>query len=382
MPATVITVAFVAGFLVVMERPVRAAGVSAVPLTSIMGASVVLFGLWALALVVITWSAVHLRQRQPSIMRWISGFAGQVGTGFIAVYAMHATWNFFHRTAQHASPTENVLITLVGCLAVAALWQAINNSAAYPAVRLTKQHFPWLQLFRAGVLASLYAYLFVALYRFGGLIAAALFYVVLAQHRMVTEVVGVTTALQKLDRAREQAQKLVGELMRFRDTDSMKFASEVQNLAQRIGRRLGMSRTEIATLGLAAELLEIGLARLPPKIRQKENLTPLEMEQFKTYPRIGGHMIREADALLPNQIADWIESQGERWDGTGYPRGLVADEIPLPSRIMAICRDYVRLTSAAHRSDPVSKENALAVLRERAGTVYDPDLVNLFLEVA
>jgi len=92
-------------------------------------------------------------------------------------------------------------------------------------------------------------------------------------------------------------------------------------------------------------------------------------------------MVRAADALLPGQIADWIEFHGEHYDGTGYPRGLKGDDIPMESRIIAVAREYVRLLTGYDGSPMVDKEKALTLLRESSGTLYDPRIVKLLNDI-
>jgi putative two-component system response regulator len=92
-------------------------------------------------------------------------------------------------------------------------------------------------------------------------------------------------------------------------------------------------------------------------------------------------MIRAADAVMPSRIADWIEFQGEHYDGTGYPRGLSAEDIPLASRIIAVARDYIRLLTGYDGVQALDKEKALALLREGSGTLYDPRVVTLLYEL-
>lgn len=88
-------------------------------------------------------------------------------------------------------------------------------------------------------------------------------------------------------------------------------------------------------------------------------------------------MVRQADALLPGEIAFWIECHDEHFDGSGFPRGLRGDDIPLPSRIIAVAREFVRLTIGANGEYETQKASALASIRERSGTFYDPKLVQL-----
>jgi response regulator RpfG family c-di-GMP phosphodiesterase len=205
--------------------------------------------------------------------------------------------------------------------------------------------------------------------------------VVVAQIKVVQDVLGITTQLHRLEKANDQARGLVRDLVRLTDTETVEFSSEVQNIAQMIGRRLGMTSREIELLGLAAELHEMGKSRLPARIRTSSHLNQKELAQKRTYARWGGLMIRASDALLPGQIADWIEFHGEHYDGSGYPRGLAGDNIPLPSRIIAVARDYVRFLTGYDYLEAVDKEKALTLLRESSGTLYDPRIVSLLNEL-
>jgi response regulator RpfG family c-di-GMP phosphodiesterase len=106
-----------------------------------------------------------------------------------------------------------------------------------------------------------------------------------------------------------------------------------------------------------------------------QELTPQEIAELRTYPRAGALIVRQADALLPKEIAYWIECQDEHFDGTGFPRGLKGEEIPLPSRIIAVAREYVRLTIGSDGSYQTQTDAALRSLRSQSGTLYDPSLV-------
>ena len=260
-------------------------------------------------------------------------------------------------------------------------WQTASNVTAYVYYLINGRPFALTQLLRTGVIASVYAYLLVATYRFGGLLTTSIFYIVVAQIRVVQDVLGITTQLHKLEKAQAQAQGLVRDLTHFTDTENLEFASEVQNISQMLGRRLGMSKRDIDLLGLAAELHEIGKSHIPARIRNRAPSNPKEASQKRAYARWGGLMVRAADALLPNQIADWIEFHGERFDGAGYPRGLKGEDIPLASRIITVARDYVRFLTGYDGADAMEKEKALALLREGSGTLYDPRLVSLLSDV-
>lgn len=382
---TIASVAVVAVFLIVMERPMQTAVANTIaPLTAILAAAAVIFGSWMIVLAVVAWLAVRFRLGSGP-ERWKAVFspetAGQIGVAISASYTVLLIWGVLAQIIRSAPPYLNTPLTLLGVVIAGLSWQTVSNLLAYPWYLMKGRPFVMTQMLRTGIVASIYAYLLVATYRFGGLLATTVFYVVVAQIRVVQDVLGITAQLHKLEKAHDQAQGIVRDLIHFTDTEAVQFSSEVQNISQMIGRRLGMSKKNIELLGLAAELHEMGKSRLPARVRIGANLTTKEIAQRLTYTRWGGLMIRAADALLPNQIADWIEFHGEHFDGTGYPRKLKGEDIPVESRIIAVAREYVRLLTGFDGATVLEKEKALALLRESSGTLYDPRIVTLLHEI-
>jgi hypothetical protein len=381
----VVPVAIVAVFLVMMERPVKTPATTVAPLTAILSASGVVFGAWTIVLAVIALATVRLRMvtseggRLANMLSAVT--LGQTAAAITSAYAVLGAWALVSRLLIITPHALTSVVALIGIVGVGLTWQTVNNLTAYGYYVLNGRPFVVTQLLRTGIVASIYAYLLVATYKFGGLLATTIFYVVIAQIKVAQDVLGITTQLHKLEKANDQARGLVRDLVRLTDTENVEFASEVQNISQMIGRRLGMSKREIDLLGLAAELHEIGKSHLPARIRSRALLNAKELAQKKTYTRWGGLMVRAADALLPNQIADWIEFHGEHFDGTGYPRGLKGEDIPLASRVIAVARDYVRFLTGYDGAEPVEKEKALALLRESSGTLYDPRIVNLLSDL-
>jgi HD domain-containing protein len=384
-PGTIISVALVAIFLVLMERPMQTAAVTTMaPLTAITAASAVVFGSWTIALAVVGWTAVRFRLGDGQ-EKWKYVFSvetlGQLGVAVITSYCVLLVWQGASHLIVLAPHYLASVVELVGIVFVGLSWQTINNLLAYPWYLIKGRPFGISQLLRTGVIASIYAYLLVATYKFGGLLATTVFYVVVAQIRVVQDVLGITAQLHKLEKAHDQARGLVRDLVHLTDAPNVEFSSEVQNIAQMMARRIGMSKKDIELLGLAAELHEIGKSRVPARVRSGLGLNSKELAVRKTYSRWGGLMVRAADALLPGQIADWIEFHGEHFDGSGYPRGLKGDDIPLASRIIAVAREYVCLLTGYDGAQMVEKEKALALLRESSGTLFDPRIVKLLDDI-
>ena len=94
---------------------------------------------------------------------------------------------------------------------------------------------------------------------------------------------------------------------------------------------------------------------------------------------IGERIVAAAPALM--SIAPLVRSSHERVDGRGYPDGLSGTDIPLPSRIVAVCDAYDAMVSGRHYRDPVAHADATAELRRCAGTQFDPSVVEAFAAV-
>ena len=379
---TVIPVIIVAAFLVAMERPTRTAATTVAPLTAIMAAAAVVFGGWMVFLACV--ANVALRWRLSATDRvsiFVHGTIGQIGSVILSSYVVLTVWSEIERLSHFVPPYLSSLVSLCTIVGLGLTWQTTANVFAAVHHLIAGKNVGLQQLFRTGIVASIYAYLLVGMYKFGGIIATTIFYVVVAQIKVVQDVLGITIQLHKLDRAQDQAQGMIRDLVRLTDSDHVEFSSEVKNISLMMGRRLGMAKKDVDLLGLAAELHQIGKAHLPARIRFNAGMNAKEENQRKTYSRWGGLMIRAADAVMPSRIADWIEFQGEHYDGTGYPRGLSAEDIPLPSRIIAVARDYIRLLTGYDGVQALDKEKALSLLREGSGTLYDPRVVSLLYEL-
>ncbi|MBU2102741.1 MAG: diguanylate cyclase, partial [Candidatus Omnitrophica bacterium] len=147
-----------------------------------------------------------------------------------------------------------------------------------------------------------------------------------------------------------------------------------------IARRLGLAKLEIEIIRKAAMLHDLGKIGLSEKILLKEGkLTVEEYEEVKRHPRIGADIIRPVQML--HDLVPLILHHHERWDGTGYPDGLRAEEIPLGARIVALADVYQALVSDRPYRPAFSKEKALEIINEGSGTQFDPSIVTAFLQV-
>jgi diguanylate cyclase (GGDEF)-like protein len=147
-----------------------------------------------------------------------------------------------------------------------------------------------------------------------------------------------------------------------------------------VGRELALDESQLVALRAAGALHDIGKLAVPDAILSKPGpLTEEEWEFVRRHPVIGERILRAAPALAP--VGPLIRASHERFDGCGYPDGAAGEEIPLASRIVAVCNAYDAMTSGRPYRVAMSDEGALDELRRCAGTQFDPRVVAAFERV-
>src|SRR5690349_5194384 len=146
-----------------------------------------------------------------------------------------------------------------------------------------------------------------------------------------------------------------------------------------LGRLLGLPESELQALRAGALLHDIGKLAVPDHILNKPgNLSSAEFEKTKIHTTVGAEILSRVN--FPYPVIPIVKHHHERWDGWGYPEGLKGEQIPITARIMSVvdCFDSVR-EDRPFRSG-MGREDAIALLRKGAGTHFDPDIVELFVQ--
>ena len=153
----------------------------------------------------------------------------------------------------------------------------------------------------------------------------------------------------------------------------------VADLAVAIGRRLGWAEARLAQLRVAAILHDVGKVALPDDLLGKEGaLTDEELAVARSHAALGAELVGRIEGLEP--LVPWVRHVHERVDGTGYPRGLAGEEIPLESRVIAVADAWDAMTSDRPHRPALATEAALAELRAGCGTHFDVRCAELLLE--
>jgi PAS domain S-box-containing protein/putative nucleotidyltransferase with HDIG domain len=164
----------------------------------------------------------------------------------------------------------------------------------------------------------------------------------------------------------------------LRDKETEGHTQRVTEITVRLARALGVPEDQILHLRRGALLHDIGKMAIPDGILQKPGpLTEDEWREMRRHPEYAHEMLSPIIYLRP--ALDIPYCHHERWDGTGYPRGLKGDEIPLSARIFSIVDVWDALLSNRPYRQGCTEESVLEYIKNHAGTSFDPNLVQEFL---
>jgi cyclic di-GMP phosphodiesterase len=164
----------------------------------------------------------------------------------------------------------------------------------------------------------------------------------------------------------------------FRDHYTASHSARVARYVRNIATQLVLPDTETETLVSAASLHDIGKAGISDQILLKPGkLTTEELAWMQKYPEWGWMTLSQVEGF--QRAALLVLHQREKIDGSGYPKGLRGEEIPLGSRIISVADCFDALTSDRPYRNALSREAALEELMRCSGTQFDPEVVNAFL---
>ncbi len=162
------------------------------------------------------------------------------------------------------------------------------------------------------------------------------------------------------------------------NSEEEQHSKRVSSLCEATGAAMGMAGAalkELRTLGL---LHDIGKIAIDNSILNKpDRLTKEEWNEIKRHPEIGYRILSSVNDMA--ELAEFILAHHERWDGKGYPKGIKGPDIPLQARIAAVADAYDAMTSKSAYRDPLPESVAVDELEKYAGTQFDPEIVQVFI---
>ncbi|MFH1855833.1 MAG: diguanylate cyclase [Candidatus Omnitrophota bacterium] len=199
-----------------------------------------------------------------------------------------------------------------------------------------------------------------------------------------SDVVLLKSKIHKLTKRANQS--LIESIFAFAKTIELKdhyTGEHVENTvyyAAKTARAMNLSKEDIENVRKASRVHDLGKIGISEKILLKpDKLNKEEFDEIKKHPQIGVDIIRLIQSL--RDIIPLILHHQERWDGTGYPAGLKGEEIPIGARIIALADVYQALISDRPYRKAYSKQKALEIIKDGAGSQFDPAIVEVFLNV-
>jgi len=163
-----------------------------------------------------------------------------------------------------------------------------------------------------------------------------------------------------------------------KDKYTRQHSEDVMGYSLMIARELGLDEEEQRTIAMSALLHDVGKIGVPDAILRKPGkLTEEEFNAVRQHPTMGAALVSTVAGL--GETLDGVRHHHERWDGAGYPLGLKGAKTPLTARLMAVADAYSAMTTDRPYRSGMEKAKALSILEDGAGTQWDPECVQAFL---
>jgi putative two-component system response regulator len=171
----------------------------------------------------------------------------------------------------------------------------------------------------------------------------------------------------------------LAHMAEYREPGTLNHLERMRGYCYILARGAGLAGRDAEVIAHASQLHDVGKVGIPEEITFKAgNLTPYDWEVIQRHAQVGADILRGASSTIMQAGEIICLTHHERWDGSGYPRGLRGEEIPLSGRIVAIADVFDALTTKRNYKPQISPEEALQLINEASGQLFDPELVKVF----
>jgi putative two-component system response regulator len=190
----------------------------------------------------------------------------------------------------------------------------------------------------------------------------------------------VAECMRDLGEARAETLQLLAVASWYRDDESPEHTETVGLVAGEVAMRLGLSAQSAANLREAAPLHDIGKLAIPDSVLlNRRSLTAEQEAVMETHTTLGARLLFGSRSPVLQLAGTIAESHHERWDGMGYPKGLIGEDIPLVGRVVAVADAFDTLTRERGEDATSTMASALAAIEQGAGAEFDPRVAAAFL---
>jgi putative two-component system response regulator len=203
----------------------------------------------------------------------------------------------------------------------------------------------------------------------------------LKNHNIILEE-KVKERTKELVETKKEIVERLGLAAEHRDLETGQHIKRISEYCRLLGKSMGLTSVQYNRIALASTMHDLGKIGIQDSILSKQGkLTEREMAIMKTHPDIGAKILAGSKSKLLKLAETICLTHHERWDGTGYPRGLKKEKIPLAGRITSICDVFDALISERPYKTAWPIEKALEEINSKSGSYYDPRLVALFVKL-
>jgi diguanylate cyclase (GGDEF)-like protein/putative nucleotidyltransferase with HDIG domain len=355
--------------------------------------AVLFLGVPAAVLIGCADSFVSSKRTSRRMASWLGAPAIMALSVFIAGHAFYFALQLLGHVSQNPLALSPVPVArLFAAIGLMAMLHYFLNGFLVATVYALKTRNPILKFWRDGYLWTWSSFLaaaiatgviYSALSRFGFIYIAVslpIIAVTFWSYKIYFEKINTKTReAEEMSRLHLCTVEALATAIDAKDQTSHCHVRRVQIYTDGLGRRLGLAKLELAALSAGALLHDVGKLAVPDHILNKPGtLTAAEFEKTKIHTVVGAEILSRVN--FPYPVVPIVKHHHERWDGCGYPDGLKGEHIPITARIMSVvdCFDSVREDRPFRPG--MSRSEAISLLRKGAGTHFDPQIVELFID--